>query len=88
VGRIPDYVACNITETQSSSEGVGDAVPTPRLEDGWWLGQAWVEQLLCPCVFHADPHGYAVVWNDDIDLAESEIWLKGIEVNPDPKRGC
>ena len=26
---------------------------------------------------HADPHGYAVVWSDDIDLAESEIWLNG-----------
>jgi len=24
-----------------------------------------------------DPHGYAVIWNDDVDLAESEIWLHG-----------
>jgi hypothetical protein len=24
-----------------------------------------------------DPHGYAVIWNDDVDLAESEIWLNG-----------
>ena len=26
---------------------------------------------------HADSHGYGVVWNDDIDLAESEIWING-----------
>jgi len=26
---------------------------------------------------HADPHGYGVIWNDEIDLAESEIWING-----------
>lgn len=26
---------------------------------------------------HADSHGYGVIWNDDIDLAESEIWING-----------
>lgn len=26
---------------------------------------------------HADPHGYAVIWNDELDLAESEVWLGG-----------
>ncbi len=26
---------------------------------------------------HADSHGYGVVWNEDIDLSESEIWLNG-----------
>lgn len=25
----------------------------------------------------AEKHGYAVVWNDEIDLAESEIWFNG-----------
>ena len=25
----------------------------------------------------ADDHGYAVIWNDAIDLAESELWLNG-----------
>ncbi len=25
-----------------------------------------------------DPHGYAVFWNEDIDLAESELWLHGM----------
>ena len=29
---------------------------------------------------HADPHGYGVVWNDEIDLVESEIWLHGRDV--------
>jgi hypothetical protein len=24
-----------------------------------------------------DQHGYAVVWSDDIDLAESELWING-----------
>jgi hypothetical protein len=31
---------------------------------------------------HADPHGYGVVWNDDIDLSESEIWLNGRTAEP------
>ena len=26
---------------------------------------------------HADPHGYAVVWDDRVDLAESEVWIHG-----------
>ncbi|MBI4229259.1 MAG: DUF2442 domain-containing protein [Planctomycetes bacterium] len=25
----------------------------------------------------ADPHGYGVLWNDAVDLAESELWLHG-----------
>jgi len=25
----------------------------------------------------AEKHGYAVVWNDEIDLSESEIWING-----------
>jgi len=31
---------------------------------------------------HADSHGYGVVWNDEIDLAESEIWLNGKIAEP------
>lgn len=27
---------------------------------------------------HVDPHGYAVIWNDDIDLAEAELWRGGV----------
>ena len=34
------------------------------------------DETLFRCV-RADPHGYGVVWNDAIDLAESEIWLNG-----------
>ncbi len=32
---------------------------------------------------HADPHGYAVIWNDELDLAESEVWLGGKVVRED-----
>ncbi len=32
---------------------------------------------------HADPQGYAVIWNDEIDLAESELWLHGTPAEPD-----
>jgi len=28
---------------------------------------------------HADTHGCGVIWNDEIDLAESEIWINGKE---------
>ena len=27
---------------------------------------------VCP-----DPHGYGVAWSDEVDLAESELWLHG-----------
>ena len=25
----------------------------------------------------ADKHGYGVIWNDELDLAESEVWIRG-----------
>lgn len=31
------------------------------------------------CV-HTDTHGYGIVWNDKIDIAESEIWINGRNV--------
>jgi len=34
---------------------------------------------------HADAHGYGVIWNDEIDLAESEIWLNGRTAGPDDR---
>jgi len=34
------------------------------------------DDALFRCV-KADPHGYGVVWNDGIDLAESELWENG-----------
>lgn len=24
-----------------------------------------------------DPHGYGIAWSDEVDLAESELWLHG-----------
>jgi hypothetical protein len=24
-----------------------------------------------------DAHGYGVIWNDELDLAESELWING-----------
>ncbi|MDP6629534.1 MAG: DUF2442 domain-containing protein [Kiritimatiellia bacterium] len=32
---------------------------------------------------HADSHGYGVIWNDKIDLAESEVWLNGRIAEPE-----
>ncbi len=32
---------------------------------------------------HADSHGYGVIWNDAIDLAESEIWINGQDAEQD-----
>ncbi len=32
-----------------------------------------------------DPHGYAVLWSDEIDLAESELWLNGKPAEPAPE---
>ncbi len=32
---------------------------------------------------HADSNGYGVIWNDDIDLAESEVWLNGRTAEPE-----
>jgi hypothetical protein len=26
----------------------------------------------------ADKHGYGVIWSDEIDLSESEIWINGM----------
>lgn len=30
----------------------------------------------------ADDHGYGVVWDDALDLAESELWINGIPAEP------
>ena len=37
------------------------------------------DEALFRCA-HADTHGYAVVWNDELDLAESEIYLNGVKL--------
>ena len=30
-------------------------------------------------VVRVDSGGYGIIWNDEIDLSESELWLNGIE---------
>lgn len=32
---------------------------------------------------HPDPHGYAVIWNDQIELVESGLWINGKPLEPD-----
>jgi hypothetical protein len=32
----------------------------------------------------ADKHGYGVIWNDELDLAESEVWIGGRVVREEP----
>ncbi|NKB23856.1 MAG: DUF2442 domain-containing protein [Kiritimatiellae bacterium] len=27
---------------------------------------------------HPDKHGYGIIWNDQIDLSETELWVNGI----------
>jgi hypothetical protein len=34
----------------------------------------------------ADDHGYAVIWTDEIDLAESELCINGASVADEPER--
>ena len=34
---------------------------------------------------HADKHGYGVIWNDELDLAESEVWIGGHAVREKPE---
>jgi len=34
---------------------------------------------------HADSQGYGVIWSEDIDLAESEIWLNGRPAEPEDR---
>lgn len=29
---------------------------------------------------HVDKHGYGVIWSDDLDLSESELWINGTTV--------
>jgi hypothetical protein len=33
---------------------------------------------------HADAHGYGAVWNDNVDLSESELWIHGIAESGTP----
>lgn len=33
---------------------------------------------------HVDVGGYGIVWNNDLDIAESELWLNGQPVDESP----
>ncbi len=35
---------------------------------------------------HINPAGYGIIWSDEIDLAESELWLNGKEAEPVAQR--
>lgn len=48
---------------------------SPLLEDDNF--KPLVNDLLFSAV-NVDKHGYGVVWTDEIDLSESELWLNGI----------
>lgn len=37
--------------------------------------------------FTIEPGGYGIVWNDDIDLSEYELWSKGSAVQTSPSPG-
>jgi hypothetical protein len=53
---------------------------------GPWLAESGFAALADETVFQqvrADPHGYGVLWNDEIDLAESELWINGTSAEPD-----
>ncbi len=55
------------------------------------LGQEPFRLLRDEAFFRAvsvEPHGYAVVWNDQVDLAESELWLRGQSPNNSLQRSA
>ena len=47
------------------------------------LGNDTFKPLLNDAFFnsvHVDKHGYGVIWSDDLDLSESELWLNGLPI--------
>jgi hypothetical protein len=49
------------------------------------LGEVAFHSLQDDALFRrvqADDHGYGVIWNDNIDLAESELWSNGEVTEP------
>ena len=48
---------------------------SPLLEDNNF------KPLLNDALFNSvqvDKHGYGIVWNDELDLSESELWINGL----------
>jgi hypothetical protein len=53
------------------------------------LKQGPFAKLKDESVFRAvrpDDHGYGVIWSDEIDLAESELWIRGVAEQEAPTR--
>ena len=48
---------------------------TPLLEDE--IFEPLLNEVLFNSV-HVDKHGYGIVWNDELDLSESELWINGV----------
>jgi hypothetical protein len=47
------------------------------------LGMEMFQPLKNDALFRSvkvDPGGYGVVWNDEVDLSEYELWTNGVEV--------
>jgi hypothetical protein len=61
---------------------VYDCRPLLR-EDGFAVLR---DEAVFRCV-SADPHGYGVLWDDETDLAESELWLNGVAIERSPATG-
>lgn len=63
-----------------------------QFDNGQWrrydlaplLSKSAFAPLRDPALFHlvhVDAGGYGVIWNDEIDLSEHEIWLRGVAVD-------
>ena len=66
-----------LVEFETGERRVYDCTPLLQCE----AFRSLQDESIFRCV-QVDPHGYAVMWNDDIDLAESEIWLNGRTAEP------
>jgi len=57
---------------ESGDRRVYDCTPLLRTE----AFRPLQDEAIFRCA-HADAYGFGVIWNDDIDLAESEVWING-----------
>ena len=54
------------------------------------LKEAAFKPLLNNVLFQsvkADKHGYGVIWSDEIDLSESELWINSLPAEPGAGEG-
>jgi len=68
----PELDKTLLVEFQNGERKVYDCTPLLQSE----VFRPLQDEALFRCA-HPDSHGYGVIWNDDIDLAESELWLNG-----------